>query len=508
MTSTRQPMEVSVQEGGEESAAVHGLFGRDMIYLAFWGLQIVLAAALTPATTRLMPRSAFGQASAAIAVMQLLTALFSFSLYTAVQRAHAGEDGERQARRLVALAIGLALITGLLAYVTGRWWAPLFNLGPFPAAIRYAVLWAVMCAITGPALGLLRSQDRLKGFVVASFTQSIVAQTLALGLVVLVRATAASYMLGQLLGEFATAAIALSTVRPLLPRLEHMRVLGDALRFSSALVPAAVAAFLIEASDRIVIHGDLGPGAVGRYAVARNIGSFAMVLLQLVNFVWMPRLFAMKDVSARRNVLATSRDALYVLVVTFAIAITAASPLLLRLWAPPTYEPRTLLLITALVAAGALPVADSIIYQQVLILHGRTRAVAVGAVAMALLNLGLNLLLVPVFGIDGSAAIACTCYVLGALRWRWLAGKSGPPTRLRPLLLALAGVAICLVSPAVPTGGIGLALRLLVAVLASGVFVMQLAALGRPGARHGMREQLIRYSLRIQFVWGVDSRRH
>jgi O-antigen/teichoic acid export membrane protein len=314
-------------------------------------------------------------------------------------------------------------------------------------------------------------------------------------------------MLGQLLGEIATAVIALSIAKPLLPRLEHARVLADALRFSSALVPAAIASFLIEASDRIIIHGDLGAGAVGRYAVARNIGSFAMVLLQLVSFVWMPRLFAMKSESARRNVLATSRDALYVLVVTFAIMIAAASPLLLRLWAPPSYQPHTLLLITALIAAGALPVADSLIYQQVLILHGRTRVVATAAVAMALLNLGLNLLLVPVLGIDGSAAIACACYALGALRWRWLAGKAGPPTNWRPLLLALAGVAVCIASSAVPTDGIALVLRSLVALLAAGGFVAQLGMLVRPGWKHDLCEQLIRRSLRIQFEWSSDSHR-
>lgn len=490
-------------EAGEESAAVSGLFGRDMIYLAFWGMQILLAAALTPATTRLMSKPAFGQASAAVAVMQLLNALFSFSLYTAVQRAYAGEDGEERARRLVSLSISLAVITGSLAYATGRWWCPLVGLGPFPTVIRYAVLWAVMSAITGPALGLLRSKDHLKGFIAASFAQSLLAQMLALGLVIFVSATAASYVLGQLLGEVVTAAIALSLARPLLPRREHAHALADALRFSSALVPAAVASFLFDASDRIVIHGDLGAPALGRYAVARNIGGFALVLLQLVTFVWMPRLFAMKDPAARRNVLATSRDGLYVLVVAFAIAIAAASPVLLWLWAPPSYQPRHLLLITALISAGALPVADSMIYQQVLILNGRTKAVAVASVAMALLNLGLNLLLVPTLGIDGSAAITFFCFALGAARWRWLAGSSGPQTNLRPLLLALAGVAVCIGSAAFPASGIALAPRLLVAMVATVAFFIQLAVLVRPSVGHKLREAIVRASLRVQLHWSA-----
>ena len=486
-----------------ESAAVSGLFGRDMVYLAFWAMQIVIAAALTPATTRLMPRSAFGQVAASVAVMQLLNCLFGFGLYTAVQRAYAGEDGENNARRLVSLSIGLSLLMGSIAYATGRWWCPLLGLGPFPVAIRYAVLWAMLSAISAPMLGLARSRDQLGGFVAASFAQSILAQALALGLVVIVQATAASYLLGQFLGEAVTAVIGLSLARPKLPRWVHVPMLADALRFSSALVPAAVAGFIFDASDRIVIHGDLGAAALGRYTVARNIGGFAIVLLQFVSFTWMPRLFALKDARARRRVQATSRDGLYVLALTFAIAIAAASPVLLRLWAPASYRPTSLLLITALVAASALPYADAVVYQQVLVIDGRTRAVAAGSIALAVVNLGLNLALVPVLGIDGSAAITCFCYALGAARWRWLAGASGPVTNLRPLALALAGFAICIASAAVPAYGLALAIRLLVALVAALAFCMRLVVLIRPGAKGSLRRLAFRLSLRVQFAWGA-----
>ena len=507
LIDTEQPPELIDDEPsagsspGGESAHVSGMFGRDMIYLAFWALQIVLAAALTPATTRLMPKTQFGQAAAGIAVMQLVNCLCGFGLYTAVQRAYAGEDGEANARRLVSLSIALSLLTGSLVYATGRWWCPLFGLGPFPPAIRYAVLWAMLTAVSAPTLGLARSRDQLRGFIAASSAQSIFAQALALGLVVTVQATAANYLLGQTLGEVVTAVIGLWLARPQLPRLVHMPMFADALRFSSALVPAAIAGFLFDASDRIVIHGDIGAAALGRYAVARNIGGFAIVLLQLVSFTWMPRMFAMKDPASRRRVLATSRDGLYVLAVTFAVAVAAASPVLLELWAPSNYDPASLLLITALVAASALPYADAVIYQQVLVVDGRTRSVAVGSAALAIVNLALNLALVPSLGIDGSAAITCFCYTIGALRWRWLAGHAGPVTNPRPLALAIAGFAICIGSAAVPAFGAALAFRLFVALMATVAFVVQLVRLIRPDAKHRLRELLIRLSLRIQFAW-------
>jgi hypothetical protein len=52
------------------AAQVSGLFGRDMVYLASWAGQVVLAAALTPLATRFMPASQFGRTAAALAVMR------------------------------------------------------------------------------------------------------------------------------------------------------------------------------------------------------------------------------------------------------------------------------------------------------------------------------------------------------------------------------------------------------------------------------------------------------
>lgn len=490
MTELHEPVAGHVTDTTEDSAVLSGLFGRDMIYLGFWALQIVLAAALTPVTTRIMGQDVFGQAAVAVAVMQLLNCLFSFSLYTAVQRAYARENGEEDARRILALAIGLAMLFGALVYATGPLWCPLFGLGDFPLTIRYAVLWAVMSAITGSALGLVRSRDHLVGFVAASFAQSVLAQTLALGLVLLVARTASNYILGQLVGEVVTAAIALWIARPLLPRRIHVPMLSESFRFSVALVPAAVAGFMFDAADRIIIHGDLGASELSRYAVARNIGGFAFVLLQLVGFVWMPRLFAMQNRSARRNVLESSRDGLVTLATTFALAIASASPAILWLWAPPSYKPQSMLLITALVAAAAIPYAYSLAYSQALILGGRPKAVAASAVTVAVLNVGLNLLLVPALGINGSAAITCLCNVLGAVSLRWLAGTDGPPTSWKVFAIAITGLTVCIASAAAPASGFALVIRFIAAAAASFAFCQQLAALIQPGSSHGLRQLL------------------
>lgn len=466
------------QPSGESATAVRGLFGRDMLYLGAWATQLVLAAGLTPVVTRLMAPSAFGRAAAATAIMQLLNVLFGFSLQTAVQRVYAGEDGDARARKLVTLSIVIAVVGGTFAYTTGRWWCPLIGLGDFPNSVRYAVIWAAMTAITNPALGLLRSRDQLGAFLSVSLSQSVIAQALSLALVIAIQATAANYILGQLLAQVLAASIALAVVRPKLFTLGDRAMLVSSVLFSIALVPALIAGFVGDASDRLVIQGDLGAQALSHYTLARTIGGFTGILLPLLDFVWLPRLFAIKDQTSRRAVLAMSRDGLYVLVVTAAIAVAAASPLILGLWAPPSYHPQSLLLITALCAAAAVPLADAMVYAQALITSGRTRPIAVATMITAALNLGLNLLLVPSLGINGSAAITFVCCVADALLIRFSARAVGPKTNKPVLALTCAGVGVCLGSAALPSFGIALVVRLLVVVTSALVFVWRLVTLG------------------------------
>jgi hypothetical protein len=119
--------------------------------------------------------------------------------------------GERDARRLVTLAIAVSLLVWVVADRTGPVWAPALGLGDYPLPVRYAVGWASMTAITYAALGLLRSRDRLLAFATVSLLQSVIAEVLSVLLVVLVQRSASEYVLGELLGQVAAAAMRFAT---------------------------------------------------------------------------------------------------------------------------------------------------------------------------------------------------------------------------------------------------------------------------------------------------------
>jgi O-antigen/teichoic acid export membrane protein len=114
-------------------------------------------------------------------------------------------------------------------------------------------------------------------------------------------------------------------------------MVGDALRFALPLVPAMLAAFVLEASDRLVVQHDLGSAPVARYAVAYNIGAIPILALGALTTVWMPRVFALTGARVRDRVLAQSRDALYALLVPVVMGLGIGAPVLLHIWAPPIY---------------------------------------------------------------------------------------------------------------------------------------------------------------------------
>ena len=96
---------------------------------------------------------------------------------------------------------------------------------------------------------------------------------------------------------------------------------------------------------------------------------------------------------------AAGRAALYRLLGPVLVALSWGAPIVLRVWAPPSYRPDDLLLVTVLVILSAVPFAAGLGVSRTMLSAGRSRAVAAMTVLAAGLNLGLNVALVPRAGI-------------------------------------------------------------------------------------------------------------
>lgn len=461
---------------------MRGLFGRDSIYLVVWVLQVGFAALSIPINTRLLGSGGFGTVTTSLAVMQILVALGVFSLPTAVQRSYEQADDDGDARRIVTLSIFTAAITLGVALATGSLWAGVLHAGGFGGALEYAVIWASLTAVTYAALALLRSRDQLRGYGIVSLLQSAVAEVFSVLLVVLVHRTAAEFILGELLAQAVALAVALYMTRPLPIRRRHLRMVRDVLRYSGALLPAGIAAFLIVTSDKLIIRAELPVGQIARYGAIYNIAAIPVLILGILDTVWLPRFFAMTDERARAALLADSRDATSALLIPTILALSIGVPLVLLFWVPASFHPRGLWLETVTIAASGFPVASTIASRRVLLITGNTLPAGLSAIAGALVNIALNLALVPVIGIEGSALATLAAYTAMMIAVHVASRRTlvlrRPPVRLTAG--CVAAVAVGALSTAAPITVAFAAARVVATLVCMFAFVVLLMRIVAP----------------------------
>jgi O-antigen/teichoic acid export membrane protein len=455
-------------QAGSHKAVAHtmsGLFGRDSIYLLTWVLQIVGAAGVTPAITRLLGRHEYGGVAAATAVMQVLFVFAACGLQVAIQRWFAGRNGPDAAARLLSLSIVVAVAVTALAMLTGPIWAPALGFAGFDRALQYAVLWAGTGGLTVAALALLRSHDKLLGFSTVSLMQSMVAEGLALALVIGVSQTAESYLLGKLIAQVLALLLVLIWVRPRRVGRRDLGLLWAGLMFALPLVPAELGVFVLGSADRLMVQNELGEGQLGQYQVAYNIGSLPMLVLQALTAVWLPRFFAVQGADEQRAVLAASRAALQKLLAPVLIGMAVGLPIILQLWAPPEFQPLHLMLVSTVIIVSAVPFTAVESATRGLLMQSRTQAVAWSTAVAAAVNIGLNLVLIPLLGILGAAVATFIAYAVQHGMLLLVTGWVKSPTpSVWPLVQMLGGAAGAFAVLLLPTDAGGLVVRSVVAV--------------------------------------------
>jgi O-antigen/teichoic acid export membrane protein len=431
---------------------VSHLFRRDSLYMLLWTLPLIGAAGLTPVMTRIMGTAEFGAAASASTVMQVLFIVAGLGLHTAIQRHYGGSNGPVDAHKLLTLSIVVSTSIIATVDVAGRWWAPHLGFDHYGGALRMAVLWAGLMAVTSSGLSLLRSQDRLLPFSTVSLLQSVGTEATSLVLVARVGPSASNFILGRLLVQIAAATLVLLLAQPKTLRVRDRGLVRAGLVYGVPLVPAVLCMFVLDSADRLIVQSELGQTAVARYQIAYNIGSAPILLLYFLSTNWMPRFFALGDGARRAAVLADSRDGLYRLLSPVVVGLSLGAPIVLRLWAPAEYHPEQLLFVTSLVIVSAVPYAAGLAATRGLMAAGRTATIAVAALAAAVANIGLNLALVPRFGLIGSAAATAAAYCLLHVLLLPRARVVTPTPATSPALLAqlAAAVAVAIAAAALP----------------------------------------------------------
>jgi len=462
----------------------------------------VIAVALLPLYTRYLSKADYGAAEVLFAAVVSASIVVRFGLIEAILRFYYRDD-EDPAAVVKSSFAGLFWLATLGALVLLPFAGPISEaLLPEPEKLGASAPEMVRIAIGGLwvltmwefMLTLFRLEERARAYFLTTILNVLAAIALTVVLVVGLEEGAR----GLLIGSYGAGAAFLVVLIALQWRRLSLRfdraLIRRLFRFGLPTMPAEVSLYLLNFVDRLIITRSLGLAEAGLYSLAAKFAQAVNVLVRGFQLAWPPLAYSIRDDDEARRAYAV----IVTLFVTGCAWVVAGMWLFSRwivraLAAPKFFESYEAIgLISTAVTLYALYLVLVVILGRT----GRTEFNLPAAIGALVVNVVLNLLLVPSLEIVGAGlALVASYLVVLVLMYVFTQRLFAVPYEWGRLLRVTLTVAalVAIAELVVPTSGaFGLLLRALLfaayplLLLATGFFTaaerVWLAKLRHPGA--------------------------
>jgi O-antigen/teichoic acid export membrane protein len=201
------------------------------------------------------------------------------------------------------------------------------------------------------------------------------------------------------------------------PPLSSFRRIKDYLRFDIPFIPSNLCWWIADASDKYVIAAFLGIAATGIYSAGYNLAGLAILYLGPLNIVLVPALAHLYDNNQMQDVkkhLTYSLKYFLLLGIPSAVGLSLlARPLLLAL-TTPEFAVAGSFVVPIVAVSMVIHGAQGIITQPISLVK-KTHSLGIAWGIAAILNLVLNVLLIPRFGIIAAAITTLLSFTVAAV---------------------------------------------------------------------------------------------
>ena len=449
-------------------SAIYGLGGL---------VQRLLAVLLLPLYTSYLTPADYGQIETLVAAAAVVVIVLRGGISSAFFRFYFDSEQPDEKLRVVrtsfwytmsAATAGLILIVAFASQISG--W---LHLGSGGTTLVYASAVGIWAQMNYEQLtSLFRVEERSVQYVVASIANILITVGATVLLVVVYDKGPLGVLVGNFIGTLIVYVVLVAYHREQLGLVFDRKLFRAMNTFGTPLIPSALALWAINFIDRWFVAYYKGQGEVGVYSVAVRIASAVLFLLLAFRTAWPAFAYSISDEGDAKR--AYSYVLTYVLLVTcwVSLALALLAPWLVHLLARnPSFQ-------RASEAVGLLAFSSAAYagYTVLAIGSGRARRTQLNWVISALaavVNIGLNIWLIPKYGMIGAAISALVAYVVLFLAMLWYAQSVYPVAYQWRRVLTLTGVAAAL---AVVGRVVGL--PLVVAILLALVYPFVLLGLG------------------------------
>src|SRR3954465_13327332 len=418
-------------------------------------LSRILAVLLLPLYTSYLGTAGFGKIEQITALTTVLVIVLSAGISSAFFRFYF--DSKDPERRVVVVrttfwfTMTMATVGLILGFAFATPIAHLLRLGDDPWLVRASAvgLWAQMNY--SQLTNLFRVEERSVQFVIASVANILITVGATVLLVVGLDKGPTGAVVGNFIGTLAVYLVLLGYRRYQLGLQFDRKLLRQMNHFGLPLVPSALALWAINFIDRFFVAVFKGQSEVGVYSLAVRASSVVVFLMIAFRLAWPAFAYSIDDDESAKRPYSFVLPYLLFICCWVSLALGTLAPWIVRILAP--HSPG---FYRAEEAVGLLAFASTAYagYTVLAIGIGRARRTQFNWIVTggaALINVLLNLALIPPYGMMGAAIATAVAYVAMFIGMTLNAQRVWPvPYQWRRVLtLSLVAVGLLVIGKAV-----------------------------------------------------------
>ncbi|MCX6570926.1 MAG: oligosaccharide flippase family protein [Candidatus Aminicenantes bacterium] len=412
---------------------------------------------LLPVYTRILTPADYGKLAIVALVTTVVAIILNSGQSSAFFRFYFQNESQNTRRKLTGTVLIFLLVSATaillpLILFFGPLAAPLFKDVTLLPLIKIALIGTFFDVGSVIPFATFRAEQRAARYAKLSVLRFFINVTLNIIAVVVLRQGVIGVIYANLLTSILFFMVCLGLTLRTMEWTVDLSLLKQLLRFGLPIVPANLAGWALALSDRFFLQRYSGLGQVGIYAVGYSMAGILSMLTGWFNTAYAPYVYSISKQSDAKVV--------YARVLTYAITLFTLVGLGLALFAR-----EALVLLTRPAYYGAARIVPLIVLAYLffevsylisfgLDLTGKTGYYPFIVGAGAVVNLFLNLALIPPFGMMGAAVATVLSYMLLPIIGYFIVRRLYPvPYEWRRLLkLALVSVGVYLAGVVLKTG--------------------------------------------------------
>lgn len=391
---------------------------------------------LVPIYTSTLTTDQYGIVDLITTIITIAVPMVTFNIGEAVMRFSLDKDSESD--KIASIGILFLVLSIILTVII----IPICSI--YQKVSDYTFLVYLFCVSEGIftiAYCFLRGREKLIDFAVSNIIVSIVSAVLNIIFLVIFNLGIRGYFYAFTIANFTASFYALykSGMVSSIPKFNiDKSLLKEMLAYSIVLVPNSFMWWIMNASDRIMVTALIGASANGIYAVSYKIPSILSIFSRIFNQAWSYSAILEDDSRDRddfnNNMLSVFTQFLIVVTGFFMVTIKPflsiyVSDAYYFAW---KYTPYLLI--------GFLFMSLGTFLSTSYTVNKDSKGFLFSGMAGAIINIVLNLILLPIMGISGAALATCISYFIVLLyryfdTQKYLKYKLFSPTFIKGILI-------------------------------------------------------------------------